>query len=415
MRVVVIGGGVVGLCCAYSLCRTGAEVTVVERDRCGHGCSFGNTGWICPGLSAPLPAPGVMSVALRGMLRPRRTPILIRPLFGPSFLRWSWLFWRSCSPERYRVGLEATVALNSRTFALFDELRAAGVEFELHSTGMVVAALTEAGVGEYAAMLADAQAAGYDEPVELLDRDALKRIEPAVSDAVIGGVHAPSERYARPETLARGLAHFVRSCGAHVLESCEARRLTRPRAAWRVETSDGALEADAVVVSAGVWSGGLLSDVGVRISMEAAKGYSVTARGSGTVPRHALYLAEAKVGCSTFDGSVRIAGIFDLTGIDLSLRPRRLEAIRASATAYLADWRPEEVELEWAGLRPYPPDGLPIIGAVPGREGLYVATGHGRLGITLAPATGEAIARLVVGGEVPPEIRPFGIERLLRR
>ncbi|MGH2383367.1 MAG: NAD(P)/FAD-dependent oxidoreductase [Candidatus Limnocylindria bacterium] len=399
MTVAVVGGGAVGLCCAWSLARRGADVVVYERDRVGSGCSFGNTGWICPGLSAPLPAPGVMGAALRGMLRPG-SPVLIRPLFGPAFLRWSWEFWRACAPERYRAGLEATVALSRRTFELFDELRAAGVEFEMHSAGMVVAALTEAGLDEYATMLREAQAAGYDGEVRVLDGDAVRELEPAASEAVVGGVHAPAERYVRPESFTRGLADALRRDGALVREGVEVGDLRD-------------LDADAVVVAAGVWSGRLLRSAGVQLPLEAAKGYSVTARGSGTAPRHALYLAEAKVGCSTFGDAVRIAGIFDLTGVDLTLRRRRIETITRSAAAYFSDWEPEEVELEWAGLRPYPPDGLPIIGPVPGRERTYVATGHGRLGITLAPATGELLADVILAGARPAELAPFAFERLV--
>lgn len=398
MRVAVVGGGAVGLCCAWSLARRGADVVVYERDHVGSGCSLGNTGWICPGLSAPLPAPGVMGAALRGMLRPG-SPVLIRPLFGPAFLRWSWQFWRACAPERYRTGLEATVALSRRTFELFDELRAAGVEFEMHSAGMVVAALTEAGLDEYATMLREAQAAGYDGEVRVLDGDAVRELEPAASEAVVGGVHAPAERYVRPESFTRGLADALRRGGALVREGVEVGDLRD-------------LDADAVVVAAGVWSGRLLRSAGVHVPLEAAKGYSVTARSSGTAPRHALYLAEAKVGCSTFGDAVRIAGIFDLTGVDLTLRRRRIETITRSAAAYFSDWEPEEVELEWAGLRPYPSDGLPIIGPLPGRERTYVATGHGRLGITLAPATGELLADVILAGARPAELAPFAFERL---
>ena len=145
--------------------------------------------------------------------------------------------------------------------------------------------------------------------------------------------------------------------------------------------------------------------------MEAAKGYSITARGSGTLPRHALYLAEGKVGCSTFGESLRLAGVFDLTGLDLTLRRRRLDAIARAAAAYLADWLPEEVELEWAGLRPYPSDGLPVIGRVPGRNGVYTATGHGRMGMTLGPVTGKLLAEVILEGAPPPELEPFRIER----
>ena len=398
MKVAVVGGGAVGLCCAWSLARRGADVVVHERDRVGSGCSLGNTGWICPGLSAPLPAPGVMRAALRGMLR-RGSPVLIRPFFGPAFLRWSWQFWRACAPERYRAGLEATVALSRRTFELFDELRADGVEFEMHSSGMVVAALTEAGLEEYATMLREAQAAGYEGDVRVLDGDAVRRLEPAAGEAVFGGVHAPAERYVRPESFTRGLADALRREGALVQEGAEVDDLRE-------------VDADAVVVAAGVWSRRLLGSAGVRLPMEAAKGYSVTARGRGTVPRHAYYLAEAKVGCSTFGDAVRIAGVFDLTGLDVTLRRRRIETIMRSAAAYFRDWEPEEVELEWAGLRPYPPHGLPIVGRVPGRDRTYVATGHGRLGITLAPATGELLADVILDGAWPAELAPFAFERV---
>ena len=397
MKVAVVGGGAVGLSCAFELARRGADVVVHERGTVGEGCSRGNTGWICPSLSAPLPAPGVMGSALRGMLRPG-SPVLIRPLFGPAFLRWSWQFWRASTAERYRAGTEATTRIARSAFELFDELRRAGVEIELHSMGMLVAALTEPGLEEYVTMVGDARAAGYAEPVEVLGRVELRALEPAAGGAIVGGLHMPAERYVRPESLCRGLAEALRRGGAEVREGSEVGSLDE-------------LDADAVVVAAGVWSGALLRTAGVRVPMEAAKGYSVTARGRGTLPRHAYYLAEAKVGCSTFGDALRIAGVFDLTGIDLRLRRRRLDAIRRSAAPYFADWEPEEVELEWAGLRPYPPDGLPVIGAVPRRERIVVATGHGRMGITLAPVTGKLVADVVLDGASPPELDPFRVDR----
>jgi D-amino-acid dehydrogenase len=395
----VVGGGVVGLACAHALARRGADVTVYERDRVGHGCSYGNTGWICPGLSAPLPAPGVMGAAVLGMLR-RGSPVRISPVVGPRFLRWSWLFWRACAPERYRAGLEATVALTKNAVADLAELRAAGVEFELRETGMIVAALTEPGLEEYAAMLQDAEAAGYEGPVRVLNGQEAREVEPAVGEAVIGAVHAPSERYVRPESLSQGLADWLRANGADVREDAEV-------------TDVQELETDAVVLAAGAWSGGLLERMGVRIPMEAAKGYSVTARGRGTPPRAAYYLVEARVGASTFGEELRIAGIFDLTGLDLALRRRRVELILRDSRPFFRDWEPERVELEWTGLRPYPADGLPILGRVPNHERIFLATGHGRMGITLAPITGKLLADVILDGSSPPELEPFRVDRFL--
>ena len=403
----------VGLACAHSLARDGADVVLLERGGCGEECSFGNTGWICPALSAPLPAPKVMGRSLLGMWR-RDSPLLVQPRLDAKFLRWSWEFWRACSPARYRAGLEATVALNRRTFELFDALRAEGVPFELHETGMVVAALSRAGLDEYVEMIEGARRAGYDWPVEALDASGIRALEPALSDAVIGGLHVPAERYVRPEELARGLAERLRARGADIREGVEVEHLARANGGWRLETSRGRVEVERAVLAAGAWSARLLASLGIGIAFEAAKGYSVTATGRGTAPRRALYLAEAKVGGSPFGDRLRLAGIFDLTGIDSSLRRGRIGAIVRASLPYLRDWRPDDVELEWAGLRPYPADGLPIIGPVPGHEGLFAATGHGRLGITLAPVTGEAITELVLRGRTPPEIEPFSLERLLR-
>jgi len=395
VRVAVVGGGVVGLSCAFALRRGGADVTVYERGRVGEGCSLGNTGWICPGLSAPLPAPGVMAGALRGMLR-RDSPLLISPLLGPSFLRWSWDFWRASTPQRYHAGLAATVALTKTAFSDYDELREAGVEFELHADGMLVAALARPGLDEYAAMLTEAEEAGYEGPVRILSGEEARELEPALSGAVIGGVHAPSERYVRPETVCSGLAKWLRANGR------------RGRVAG-VHARGELLEADAVVVAAGAWSGPLLGES--RFPMEAAKGYSITARSRGTLPSRALYLSEGKVGTSTFGDSLRIAGIFDLTGIDETLKRGRIDAIVRSSATFLRDWEPDEIELEWAGLRPYPSDGLPVIGRVPGREGLFVATGHGRMGITLGPITGKLLAQVILEGTEPRELEAFRIER----
>jgi D-amino-acid dehydrogenase len=411
MRVVVIGGGAIGLCCAYSLLRDGAEVVVLERDRVGMGASRGNTGWLCPVLSAPLPAPGVMGTALRGMLRPSRSPVLIRPLVGPSFLRWSWGFWRACTPERYRRGLGDTLALGADCFDRYDALRAAGVAVEVHAAGMLVAATGDAGLAEYATMLDEARAGGYAHPIGRLGGDRARELEPALGEAVVGALRVPAERYVRPESLTDGLAAWLRAGGAEVRERVDVSSLVPTAGRWRVRADGEELEAEAVVVAAGVWSGRLLEGLGVKLPMEAAKGYSITARGTGTLPRHALYLAEGKVGTSTFGDVLRIAGIFDLTGMDTSLRRKRIEEMVRASLPYLRDWRPTDVELEWSGLRPYPSDGLPIVGSVGAHQGLAIATGHGRMGITLAPATGDAVARLLLEGVVEPTIRPFGLER----
>jgi D-amino-acid dehydrogenase len=294
---------------------------------------------------------------------------------------------------------------------LFDGLAADGVEFEMHTDGLLFLFLDERGADEEAAVLDDLQRSGYPGEVRRLTPGEAQTLDPAVADAIAGAFHAPSERHVRPETLIAGLAAGLRSEGVELHEGAEVTSLESGRRGWRVRAGRVDVSVDRVVVSGGAWTGRVLAPLGVRIRQEAAKGYSVTAAGEGTAPRHALYLGEAKVGCSPFADGVRLAGTLELAGIDLTLDRRRLAAVANTASAYLADWRPARPELEWAGLRPLPPDGLPLIGSVPGHDGLFVATGHGTMGVTLAPATGAALAPLVLEDRLVPEIAPFRIDR----
>jgi D-amino-acid dehydrogenase len=177
----------------------------------------------------------------------------------------------------------------------------------------------------------------------------------------------------------------------------------------RIRTSADALEADRVVVAAGASSPPLLGRLGVSLPLVGARGYSFTFAGNGLRPRHALYLAEAKVGISAYEDSVRVAGVFELGQSSERVNRRRLNGMLRTVEPYFQDWRPSEETalLEWAGLRPMTADGLPLIGAAPALEHVYVATGHGMLGVTLAPATAALLTPLVLEGRSAPELAPF--------
>jgi len=411
LRIVVVGGGVVGLCCAYELMRAGAEVIVVERDGCGGATSLGNAGWVVPSLSAPMPAPGITAQALK-MIFKSDGPLRLRPRLDPDFLRWCWRFWRNSTQERYKAGLKALLNLNEQTIQLYKDLHVSDIEFEMHESGLLIATLSEETLEEYAGLLETAKTAGYAGEVQLLGKEALLRMEPALSDAVVGAVHAKDDLHVRPDTLLSGLASYLAARDVQILEDAEVYGLEPAgKGGWLVPTSREKLAADRVVVAAGMWSSELLARLGMRIPLEAGKGYSVTARGRGTKPRHAMKLAEPNVACSPFEEAVRISGIFELGSRDLSVNRRLLEGVLRAASVFLRDWVMEEPRFEWAGMRPTTPDDLPLIGAVPGFENLYVATGHGMLGVTLAPATAAALAPLVLEDHAAPELEPFRLDR----
>jgi D-amino-acid dehydrogenase len=408
---------VVGLACAWELRRRGADVFVVERGRVGAGVSRGNTGWVSPSFTYPLPAPGMVREGVRQLVT-RGEAFVLRPSLDPAWVRWLWSFRRSCSPARFDAGVRALLALNRRTLELFDAYRDAGVAFEMHGAGLVVAARTEDGLDLYRRTFRRLRELGYEGgEIDVLDAAALAQLEPALDpEGVVAGLHARVDRFVRPEELTAGIAESLRGDGVEVREGCELNVLERRGGGWALNVDAGErLEADKVVISTGLPTVPLLRRHGVRVPLVGARGYSVTLAGRGTPPRHALYLAEAKLGLSPFDGGVRVAGVFELGARSEEPAPGVGERLLAAARPYLGGWRPEPdgpVEA-WAGLRPATPDGLPLIGPLRGADGVFLATGHGMLGVTLAPATADLLAPLVLDGRAAPELAPFDPARRL--
>ncbi len=418
MPVIVVGGGAVGLCVAEALASRGCEVTVLERDRCGGGASAGNAGWITPSLAIPVPGPGVIGESLRWLIDPSG-PLWIRPTLSPAMIEWIARFLVSCSRSAYRRGLAALQHAAALAGPSFDRLAERGVEFELHDQPLLYPAFEQAEL-EHLWHVADelrdvGVAVGVGDLLDRLSAGELLALEPALSDRVIGGVIARGDRRVRPEGLCQGVQRALTGAGVAVLEQSPVDALIRDGSTWIVESPSGTRRADAVVLAAGVASGELLAGLGTRLPIAAAKGYSRTYPADPSGPRHALYLEGPKVAISAYEGAVRVSGTLELGARSLSLSDRRLAAIASAAASALPGWRIPGAPENWAGMRSLSPDGLPFIGPVPGLDGIHLATGHGTLGITLAPLTGELIAPLLLEGtrhELLDAFDPARVQRL---
>jgi D-amino-acid dehydrogenase len=409
MKVAVIGGGVVGMCCAFELHQAGAEVVVLERGGIGQGASRGNTGWVCPSFTYPLPAPGIIGEGIRGLLH-GGGPLVLRPSLDPTFLRWLLVFRRSCKRRVWERGVRALLALNTRTLELLDSYVAAGVAFEMHRSVLLLVATTSEALASYVSLFRELRSIGFTGQTSELDASEAASLEPGLAPGrLAGGVHALVDRYVRPETITGGLRDWLRTRAVEVREGDEVDRIAAAGDGVAVTTQSGWVEADRAVVCAGASSPRFLERLGITMPLVGARGYSVTIEGGGARPRHALYLAEAKVGISAYEDAVRIAGVFELGHSRAMLDRRRLHAMLETVEPYFDGWCPqaERPLLEWAGLRPMTGDGLPLIGHAPALRNVYVATGHGMLGVTLAPATAALLAPLVLEGRLAPELRPF--------
>lgn len=406
--IAVVGAGVVGLACAWELRRAGADVVVLDSGKLGAGASRGNAGWVCPSLSSPLASPGAVGEGLRQMLR-RERAFALRPRFELAFWHWMWRFLRSSTSRRFEAGTAALLELNRLTMQLFDDYRSEGAVFEMRETGIVFAALSEDGLAPYLGLARLLRRLGYPGRFDRLD-GRLADFEPALNGARIRhAMYASADRIVHPGSLTSGLAEALRRAGVVIHEEFPVRRLRRRGRRWAVEGIRGELECGKVVVAAGLGTSGLLREHGLKVPMIGAGGYSVMVADAGEPPRHALYLAEAKLALSPFRDGVRIAGVLELGGRTVAASRAHGVELARSAAPYVTGWEPTSGMLSefWAGLRPTTPSGLPVIGGVPGAEDLFVAAGHTMLGVTLAPATAHVLTPLVLRGERRRELVPF--------
>ena len=410
-QVLVIGGGVIGLSCAYVLRRRGYQVRVVDAGEMGAGASFGNGGWVCPSLSGPVPAAGGVTRSLRWMLR-RDSPLLVRPGLDPAV--WSWLisFARHCNRRDFQAGLEAVAAMAASSTRRFRELESAGVEFEIHRQGLLFLFLTRKAAFEEMAALVRMEALGC-QPAQWIEAEQLRGLEPAADGVPMLGILAPDDEHVRPETLTAGLATWLRKAGVDLVPNTavEHIRVTNGRASVAVSSSGEEITADAFVLAAGVESRALGRELGALIPLIGGKGYSITYAGSAPALSHPLYLAEARVAISPYRDGVRVLGTMELGTRSEAIDRGRVEAMVRACAWYLPRLRLTGEATPWAGMRPMVPDGLPVIGPAAGAANAVVATGHAMLGITLAPATGELVADILEGRELSPFAAAFSPDR----
>jgi len=406
-KIVVVGAGVIGLLCAYEIRRRGGgEVTVIDKGEPGGACSLGNTGWVVSSCSSPLPGPGMVGATLRSMLS-ADSPVYIRPSAVPSMASWLWRFWRHCNSRDHAAGLAAITTLNRHTVELFDAIRADGVDFEMHESGLLCAFMTRSG---YERTLASFQAIDEVHGLEIheLKGASLMVKEPALSDDVVGGILIVGERHVRPETLNAGLVDWLIRSGVEIKTGVEMLGVTQDGLTVNgIETTAGHMAADVVLLATGSWSGRLAAELGFRLPMQAGKGYTITIDSPEVKLRGPVYFPEKQVVTSPFEGALRVGGTMELSGAGTDHDPRRLAAIRRVAEAFLPGCFEGGAQTEWMGMRPVAPDGLPVIGRAPNYDNVYLATGHAMLGVTLGPATAAAAADLVLSGHTGIPVAPF--------
>ena len=407
--VIVVGGGVIGLCAAWYALKAGHRVTLLER---GPGpdhdsCSLGNAGMIVPSHIVPLAAPGVIAMGLR-MLPDPESPFAVRPRLSRELIDWGVKFLRASTEAHVDRAAPLLRDLNLRSRALYealsDELPGG---FGLEKRGLLMLCRTAHALEEERALADRANALGV--PAEVLTPEAVARLDPGIDMDVAGAVYFPKDCHLAPGRLVAALTDALQREGATLRWGAEVtgwRRAADGASVAGVRTADGAeAEADEYVLAGGAWTPGAARGLGLKLPMQAGKGYSMTLESPPQLPAICSILTEARVAVTPMGGALRIGGTMELTGTDLSVNEARVRGIRKSVPRYFPAFREEHFAGTpvWSGLRPCTPDGLPYLGRPARCRNLVVAAGHAMMGVSLAPVTGEIVAALL--GGVAPDIR----------
>ncbi len=402
-HVVVAGGGVVGLSVALYAARAGHRVTVVERDGPERfTTSFGNAGLVCPSHVVPLAAPGMVAMGLRYMGNPE-SPFYIRPRASLDLLRWGYRFWRSGTAAHVERAAPLLRDLNLASRALFKALADEADDFGLRLDGGLMLCNTAHGLAEESHAAALARSLGLG--AEVVTPDDLRRLEPDVQLEVTGGVFYPDDAWLDPGRFMAALARHAEAAGVtfrwHTTSTGWQRTNGQLTA---LQTDAGAVEGDQFVLAGGAWTPTLGRALGLRLPLEAGKGYHLRVEAPPALPRHSYILTEGRVAVTPMGGTVRFAGTMEMAGLDARLNPARVRGIVKAAGAYLPQFGAATFKdaPAWVGHRPCTPDGLPYLGRTQRYPNLIVAAGHAMMGLSLGPITGQLVAELL--GRAAPSV-----------
>lgn len=412
--VAVIGAGAIGVSIAYELAKSGRSVTVLDRSDVCSGASHGNAGWVFPNHGAPLAKPGAMRQALRWLFD-SSGPLYIKPRMSWALVHWLFEFWRACNEgsSRRTFGLNRELALRSLELT---ELWVAQENLDCHfgRQGVVLVCESEAGLSESLRDLAVLRSFGGD--AQVLGREALLEKVPCLKLAPAGGIFFAGDGHLRPDEYVKGLAEAARSKGAVFQQNTEVLGFQKDgNRVQRILTTRGEFEAAEVVLAAGAWSKELGRSLACQLSLEPAKGYSVTVGQPPGGPEVPLLLRESKVAVTPMGEQLRFAGTLELAGLDLGVDLARVRTVWAAACRHIEGVQSQPHFETWRGLRPCSPDDLPYIGRLGSVPNVLVATGHGMSGISQSAITGRLVAQLIAGQAPEIDISPLRPERFSSR
>lgn len=407
-NIVIIGGGVMGLCSAYYLQKEGHDVTIIEKTLTNEGASYVNAGYLTPSHIIPMASPGMISKGLRYMFN-SSSPFYMKPRLDVDFIRWAWYFKRASTKERVAKAIPVIKDINILSRELFFEIKNSGElgDFHLQRKGLLMLYQSEKERDHELQVAEKAKFLGLE--VKNLEWSQLKKIEPKAEINALGAIHYECDAHSTPSEFMLQMQRHLVKAGVKLQRGEEVIKIeTNGPKVTKVQTDKGLYIADEVVISSGTWSSNLAKNLGLSLPMQAGKGYSLNVHSQTDITMPAI-LMEAKIAVTPMHGFTRFAGTMEFSGINNYIRPERVEAIAKGAAKYYPRLKIDEVAKKSAqcGLRPVSPDGLPFIGRSSKFANLTIATGHAMMGWSLGPATGKIVSDLISAKALDMNILPF--------
>ncbi|MFC2170225.1 NAD(P)/FAD-dependent oxidoreductase [Acidobacteriota bacterium] len=410
LDVLVIGGGAIGICSAHYLSEQGLRITVLEQSDVASGCSEGNGGLIVPSACIPMAEPGVFRHALKWMLNPG-SPFYIKPRFDPTLFYWLRRFRTACKTKNMHKGLRALSDLNSAGLGLFDQLISQeSLACHYRKDGWLRVYRSDKGYRE--ALEKTHLLESHGVKLKALNLNETLEMAPQLKPGISGGIFFPDDAHLDPARFIKELAKRLIERGVDIQTHAEVLKFeTSGSLVSRVQSTHGDFYPNQVVLATGAWTSRLVRNLGVNLPVQPAKGYSISIKKPEESPDIPLYLNEAKVVVTPLEKVLRLAGTLELSGMDFKINLCRVDAIMQASKKYLRLDHGLDIVETWRGLRPCSPDGLPIIDYAPGYKNLILATGHGMLGMTLAPGTGRLVSQIICEQSPEVNLTPFSSNR----
>jgi len=411
-KVLIIGGGIVGLSSAYYLQKKGFQVTVIDKGDITDNCSFGNAGMIVPSHFVPLAAPGMISQGIRWMFN-SKSPFYVRPSLNANLIGWGLTFMKHANEKHLAKSAEPLRDLSLLSKKLYEDLaKASDFSFELTNKGILAFYKTEKAGEEEAHLAEKAKTLGLD--MGVLSAQECKILQPDLNLDVLGAVHYRCDAHLYPAKLMNALLDYLNKNGVDIIRGKEVDKIEfNGDQITKVFSGETFWEADQFVLATGSWSPAVARMADLKVSLMPGKGYSFMEKEPQNRLTIPALLCEARVAITPMNGSIRYGGTMELDKINTRINMQRVKGIVESIPKYFPDLNPavpDEKDI-WYGFRPSSPDGLPYISRSVKRKNLIIATGHGMMGLSLGPATGLLVSQIIAEEKPEMDIKAFVAER----